>query len=156
MRLGEALGIPVEQRAAFMAWVLGTLPAFAACAGLFFGLLWRLNNKSLHAVICGLFAAMVATAYVSEWRAAPITLREARVNSAKQSAKFSFISSGGGRGFQCALIKKKKGEKPPKPSFSACKSPKTYKNLKPGEYTFEVHVLSPGGAGPAAKKRFGI
>jgi hypothetical protein len=32
-------------------------------------------------------------------------------------------------GFQCPLVK---------PSFSACRSPKTYKHLKPGKYTFEV------------------
>jgi hypothetical protein len=51
-------------------------------------------------------------------------------------------------GFQCALVK---------PSFSACRSPKTYKHLKPGKYTFEVRAFNAAGADPTpAKKSFTI
>ena len=84
------------------------------------------------------------------------TIAKAKVNSAKSRAKFSFRSSGGANGFQCALIKRKHGKKGKKPSFSACESPKTYKELKPGKYTFEVRALSAAGAGPATKKSFTI
>ena len=85
-------------------------------------------------------------------------ITKAKISSAKGRARFTFISSGGGNGFQCALVnkhKKKKGKKPT-PSFSACKSPKRYKNLTPGKYTFEVRALSSAGAGPAAKRGFAI
>ena len=85
-------------------------------------------------------------------------ITKAKISSAKGRARFTFISSGGGNGFQCALLKKhktKKGKKPT-PSFSACKSPKRYKNLTPGKYTFEVRALSSAGAGPAAKRGFAI
>ena len=78
------------------------------------------------------------------------------IDAAKHRARFSFKSKGGGIGFRCALVKSKTGAKPPKPSFSACTSPKTYKNVTPGHYTFEVRVLSAGSAGPPAKKSFAI
>jgi hypothetical protein len=53
-----------------------------------------------------------------------------------------------GTGLQCALVK---------PSFSACRSRKTYKHLKPGKYTFEVRAFNAAGADPTpAKKSFTI
>jgi len=45
----------------------------------------------------------------------------------------------------------------PEASFSACRSPKTYKQLKPGKHTFEVRAFNAAGADPTpAKKSFTI
>ena len=64
---------------------------------------------------------------------------------------FSFEAIGTATGFQCALVRT------PKASFSACRSPKTYKHLKPGKYTFEVRAFNVAGADPTpANKRFTI
>jgi hypothetical protein len=42
-------------------------------------------------------------------------------------------------------------------TFKKCGSPKTYKNLKRGKYTFEVRGVGPGGRDPSpAKARFSI
>lgn len=81
------------------------------------------------------------------------------INQRKHSATFRFKAIGTATGFRCAVVKlrrHKSGKKPLKPSFSSCKSPKTYKPLKHGKYTFEVRALSAGGAGRVAKKRFKI
>jgi len=73
-----------------------------------------------------------------------------KINSKKHTAKFTFTATGAS-GFQCALVKKKKHKKP-KPQFSSCSSPKTYKHLKKGKYIFEVR----GVGGQAATKSFKI
>jgi alpha-tubulin suppressor-like RCC1 family protein len=76
-------------------------------------------------------------------------------------AKFSFSAPGAVTGYQCMLVKpkpkKKKGKKakkPKKPKFSSCASPKTYKKLKKGKYTFKVRAKNNLGvdAKPAVKK----
>jgi List-Bact-rpt repeat protein/putative pyrroloquinoline-quinone-binding quinoprotein len=59
--------------------------------------------------------------------------------------------------FQCRLIRP--GVRPTrrKPAFASCRSPKTYKNLKPGRYLFEVRALNSAGRDPKpAKRRFAI
>ena len=61
---------------------LQLLPAFAVCVGILFGVLWGANGKLVRASLCGSFIALLATSYAGEWRAVPITLREARINSA--------------------------------------------------------------------------
>ena len=44
-----------------------------------------------------------------------------------------------------------------KPKFKRCKSPKTYKHLKPHKYVFEVRAVSAAGKDPTpAKKKFRI
>ena len=44
----------------------------------------------------------------------------------------------------------------PTPGYSSCKSPKTYKHLRAGKYTFFVRALSGSVAGKAASKSFKI
>jgi hypothetical protein len=69
-----------------------------------------------------------------------------KVNVKKHSANFSFKAVGVARGFQCELLRpKRKHHKKPKASFSACMSPKTYKHLKSGHYTFEVRAFNAAG-----------
>jgi hypothetical protein len=62
---------------------------------------------------------------------------------------FKFISSEAGSTFLCKLDKK---------AFAKCRSPKTYKNLKPGKHTFQVKARGPQGlvGPPSAIKRFTI
>ena len=98
-------------------------------------------------------------------------ITKSTISRAKRRATFAFAAPGAITGFECALIKpgkkkKKKhrghhrkrdlraGAKKPKPSFSACASPKSYKHLKAGTYTFEVRALDILGADatPAAQK----
>jgi hypothetical protein len=42
-------------------------------------------------------------------------------------------------------------------NFSACSSPKTYKRLKPGKYTFQVRGVNSAGSDPSpAIRKFKI
>jgi alpha-tubulin suppressor-like RCC1 family protein len=77
------------------------------------------------------------------------------------SATFSFSAPGAVSGYQCMLVKpkpkpKKKGKraKRAKPRFSSCASPKRYKKLRKGRYTFKVRALNSLGvdAQPAVRK----
>ncbi|HEY5977272.1 MAG TPA: hypothetical protein VIT85_05400 [Solirubrobacterales bacterium] len=61
----------------------------------------------------------------------------------KAKVKFVFSSPNAGAKFECALVKKKRGKKAPKPKFRGCKSPKVYK-LKPGAYKFSVRAVLNG------------
>ena len=85
-------------------------------------------------------------------------ITKVKISSKHHQAKFSFEAIGRSSGFQCALVKEpRKHHKKPKPLFSGCTSPKTYKQLKPGEYTFEVRAFKSAGADPTpAKKSFTI
>lgn len=87
-----------------------------------------------------------------------VNITAARISSKHHRAKFTFKSVGPASGFQCALVRKPAGKhkKKPKPHFSRCKSPKTYKHLKHGRYTFLVRALSAGIPGTAASKNFKI
>jgi Trypsin len=77
-------------------------------------------------------------------------ITKAKVNSKKHTATFRFKATGDSTGFQCALRKKKARKKP---SFKSCRSPKTYRNLAPGGYTFEVRATGPAGADKSPAKR---
>jgi hypothetical protein len=78
---------------------------------------------------------------------------KAKVNSKKGTATFKFNAVGAATGFQCALVSKKHK----KPKFKKCRSPKTYKRLTQGKYTFEVRALGAAGVDPSpAKKTFKI
>lgn len=81
---------------------------------------------------------------------------KAAVSTKKHRASFTFSAAGTASGFQCALVKPTKKKHAPKPSFSACRSPKTYKGLAAGKYTFEVRAVGSGGTGAADSKRFTI
>ncbi len=59
-----------------------------------------------------------------------------KAKSTKTTAKFKFVSSESGSKFQCKLDKK---------AFANCKSPKTYKKLKPGKHVFKVKAIDAAG-----------
>lgn len=64
---------------------------------------------------------------------------------AKTTAKFKFGSSEKGSTFRCKLDRK---------PYRVCKSPKTYKNLKPGKHVFKVRAVDrAGNIDPTAAKR---
>jgi hypothetical protein len=82
-------------------------------------------------------------------------IRKARINQANNKATFKFNARGNApaTGFQCQL--ERKGHKAK--GFEKCRSPKTYRHLKPGGYTFNVRAKGPGGKDPTpAKKKFRI
>jgi hypothetical protein len=80
-------------------------------------------------------------------------LQKAQIDAEKGSASFSFKGSGNLKGFQCALTSSKRK----KPIFRFCRSPKSYKKLAPGTYTFKVRAVGPGGPDATpTKKRFTI
>jgi hypothetical protein len=63
-------------------------------------------------------------------------------------AKFSFKSSEAGSTFRCKLDRRK---------AARCRSPKTYRNLKPGRHTFKVWAIDlAGNKGAPAKRGFRV
>lgn len=82
---------------------------------------------------------------------------DTKISKAKNSATFTFRAIAGSRpksgsGFQWALVKAHR-----QPKFKNCESPKRYKHLKPGKYTFEVRAFAPAGKDPTpAKRKFKI
>jgi hypothetical protein len=76
-------------------------------------------------------------------------LTRTRIKAKKGRATFTFAASGSTTGFQCALTKRGK-----KPAFKPCRSPKTYKHVRPRRYVFRVRAVGPGGrdATPATKR----
>ena len=74
------------------------------------------------------------------------------VDDTHNKAAFTFKSIGPFTGFQCAL---KKGKA--KPSYSSCKSPRSYTGIHPGSYTFLVRSVNSEGPDPSpATKAFKI
>jgi CSLREA domain-containing protein len=74
------------------------------------------------------------------------TIRKAQVTGT--TAKFKFTASEKGAKFECKLDKKK---------FKPCKSPKTYKGLKPGKHVFKVRAVKGKKVDPTpAKRKFKI
>jgi hypothetical protein len=71
-----------------------------------------------------------------------------KVSSKKRKAKARFKAIGSATGFQCAMAS---GHR--KPKFRKCRSPKTYRHLRAGKYTFEVRALAPAGVDPTPAKR---
>lgn len=65
--------------------------------------------------------------------------------STKSVAKFVFSGEAGVR-FRCKLDGKK---------FSSCRSPRTYKHLKPGKHSFRVYAVDAGGARLSKNRVFG-
>jgi hypothetical protein len=70
-------------------------------------------------------------------------------------ATFKFTATDA-TGFRCALAKQANKANNPRPPFVACRSPKTYKQLAPGNYLFEVRAISPAGIGAVVKRHFSI
>jgi hypothetical protein len=84
-------------------------------------------------------------------------ISSAKISQAKNSATFKFKAlasskSSAGPVFLCALAKKHH-----KAKLKGCASPKIYRHLKPGKYTFSVRAVSAAGTDPTpATKRFKI
>ena len=77
-------------------------------------------------------------------------ITKTKIDSSKGTASFSFKSIGSASSFQCELKQKRA-----KATFSHCKSPKTYKHLAAGNYTFLVRAVNSIGVDPTpAKKSF--
>jgi len=77
------------------------------------------------------------------------TITSTTIAKKKRQAKFSFSGVGTTTGFQCELIKPAaKHHKKPRSAFSSCASPKAYRHLKPGRYTFEVRAVNSAGPDP--------
>jgi hypothetical protein len=91
-------------------------------------------------------------------KAAAAKIAKTVISSRHHRAKFKFKSTGAGAtGFQCALSKRPNGKhNKAKPRYRSCTSPKTYKHLKAGHYTFLVRAVSGGIAGTAASKSIKI
>jgi hypothetical protein len=74
------------------------------------------------------------------------------ISSKKRRATFKFKAIGTATAFQCQLKRSHK-----KAAFKSCRSPKAYKHLRPGKYTFAVRAVGPGGSDKTpAKKSFTI
>lgn len=71
-----------------------------------------------------------------------------KAKSTSTTAKFKFKANEAGSTFQCKLDKGK---------FKNCRSPKTYKKLKPGKHVFKVRATDKAGnVGKPAKKKFTV
>lgn len=70
-------------------------------------------------------------------------ITKVKINSQHHRATFRFKTVGTTKGVQCALSRVRAT-----PKFKSCSSPKTFKHLKRGRYTFEARAL--GLAGPDA------
>lgn len=78
-------------------------------------------------------------------KAPKVTIKKApKAKSTKTTAKFKFTSDEAGSTFRCKLDKK---------PFAKCKSPKTYKKLKPGKHVFKVKATDAAGNVSAVVKR---
>jgi hypothetical protein len=66
-----------------------------------------------------------------------VTIKKApKARSTATTAKFKFVSNEAGSTFKCKLDKK---------SFASCRSPRTYKKLKPGKHVFKVKATDAAG-----------
>jgi hypothetical protein len=78
-------------------------------------------------------------------------ITSSKVKQKELSASFGFSAPGTVTGFQCELQRPKpkgKYKKLPKAAFGPCSSPKSYRHLKPGTYTFLVRAFNGAGADP--------
>jgi List-Bact-rpt repeat protein len=79
-------------------------------------------------------------------------LRKSKISSEKRTATFTFRAVGVATHFQCALARSKA-----RPAFHPGVSPKRYRHLRPGTYTFEVVAVNGTVGDPTpAKKKFAI
>ncbi len=89
------------------------------------------------------FTSACSTTSVTYVEATPDTiapntkLGKATIRSSARKATFKFSATENGSTFACRLDRQKK--------FSKCRSPKTYKHLKPGKHTFRVRATDAAG-----------
>jgi hypothetical protein len=77
----------------------------------------------------------------------------ARVRASRRRARFEFTRSGRASGFGCRLKRRHHRAR----GFRRCRSPRTYRHLKPGRYSFEVRAVGPSGPDRTpARRRFRI
>ncbi|HZO07484.1 MAG TPA: NosD domain-containing protein, partial [Solirubrobacterales bacterium] len=77
-----------------------------------------------------------------------VTIKKApKAKSKSTTAKFVFKSSVAGSKFKCKLDKK---------AFANCRSPKTYKKLKPGKHVFKVKATNSAGTSPVVTRKFTV
>ncbi len=81
------------------------------------------------------------------------TITKTTIKKPKQKATFDFNGVGSVTEFQCKLIRPEKHHRKPTAKFSRCASPKTYGNLNPGHYTFEVRAVNSAGPDPSPAMR---
>jgi hypothetical protein len=82
-------------------------------------------------------------------------ITKAKIHSKRGTATFRFKAVGAASGFQCTLARGH--HRKPRPKFRNCRSPKAFRHLKHGRYTFSVRALASTGTDPTpAKRRFRI
>jgi hypothetical protein len=135
---------------AFTTGTTVTLSAAAGTGSTFVGWSGSCSGKGMCTVVMSADRSVTATFAV----APPNTkISKASISSKKRKAAFKFKAIGAATRFQCAL----RPSHSHKTTFKSCRSPKTYKHLKPGKYTFEVRAVGVGGTDPTpAKKSFNI
>lgn len=76
-------------------------------------------------------------------------LLRSKLDARRRTATFTFKATGRATSYRCALTALHK-----KATFKRCRSPMTFRRLRPGRYTFAVAAVGPGGADatPATKK----
>ena len=87
------------------------------------------------------------------------TAKKVKRKTKKRRATFTFTGTNAPTGFECALVKRKKGHhhRKPKPDFAPCTSPKIYKHLRRGKYTFMVRAVNAVGTDPTpATQKFKV
>ncbi|GIK78072.1 MAG: hypothetical protein KJ006_08570 [Thermoleophilia bacterium] len=65
-------------------------------------------------------------------------ITSARIRAGSGKVSFKFKASGNVERLQCALTRKGK-----KPRFRTCRSPKRYRDLRPGRYAFQARAVGP-------------
>ena len=75
-------------------------------------------------------------------------ITKSKVRQSSGMAILGFTAIGESSGFQCQLKRPHKA-----PRFTSCRSPKTYKHLRSGTYTFAVRAIGPGGFDLTPAKR---
>jgi hypothetical protein len=77
-----------------------------------------------------------------------------KISSRRHRATLVFRAIGTASSFQCKLRRARAHKKA---KFRPCRSPKTYKHLRAGRYTFSVRAIGPGGRDLSpAKAKFKI
>ena len=80
-------------------------------------------------------------------------ITRSRIRARKGSAQIAFKSVGAATGFQCALTRKRaKSRGQGRGKFRTCSSPKRYKRLRRGRYTFKVRAVNAVGPDPTPAK----
>jgi outer membrane protein assembly factor BamB len=105
-------------------------------------------------VTCKLTIGTADSALTATFTGSPGTkLTRVRIQTRRRTARFGFSAIGPSVGFQCELIRPKSAQTKSKPGFASCASPKTYRRLRPGRYTFEVRAFNSAGPDPTPIKR---